>query len=205
MERCLRFYWIVFVFNLVVIGNRVYGSAENDSLGFGEVLGQNNGVVAYSNQNDSLISRQFIDTGMKWQCVEYARRWLTEVKKVSFLSVEYAFEIWDLKEGFSLETRNSVLLQHFENGLSLMPPNIGDLIIYNSNFAPITGHVAVVVAIQDTEIMIAEQNYSAQPWLENSYSRRLKLSKEEKGTNSSFYLHDSALGIIGWVRFSKQQ
>ncbi len=199
----MRLYWTVFIFNLVMIGNGMYGSTENKTLEFGEVLGQNNGVVAYSNKNERLISQEFNDTGMKWQCVEYARRWLTIVKKVSFSSVEYAFEIWDLNEGVSFDKGNSIPMQRFENGQSITPPQIGDLLIYNVSFAPITGHVAVVVDVQDTEVMIAEQNYSAQPWLEKAYSRRLSLSKEEKDINNYFSLHDWAPGIIGWVRFSK--
>lgn len=59
---------------------------------FGQYIGQNALTPAYSNGHEDHVSdtphyihigNTLIKTGMKWQCVEYARRWLIENRGIN--------------------------------------------------------------------------------------------------------------------------
>ncbi len=132
---------------------------------------------------------------MKWQCVEYARRWLIENKNITFADVRYAHSIWGLKNGQLIDANLQVPLLKFENKISDVQPEIGDLLIYSTDF-DITGHVAVVVSVNSNFITIAEQNYFNDLWDGATYSRRLLIEKDKK---NRYRIFDDAL--IGWVRF----
>ena len=70
---------------------------------FGKILGTSpSGVTAYSNCSNQCVNPepQFtneIFTGIKWQCVEYARRWLLVNKQVVYGDVDIAEDIWNLE------------------------------------------------------------------------------------------------------------
>lgn len=173
---------------------------------FGTCIGQSYQTKAYSNCNEKCVKHEmnfvFLEntnreliSGMKWQCVEYARRWLIENKNVTFADVQYAYSIWDLKSGERVDTNEEVPLFQFENNISKTPPQVGDLLIYSSKIA-ITGHVAIVAGVDDTSITIAEQNHSNDFWEGDNYSRRLLTEVDEEGR---YRISDNAL--IGWVRF----
>lgn len=180
---------------------------EQCNAAFGEFVGQAFLTKAYSNCNSNCIKYENnytmlknndkkIFTGMKWQCVEYARRWLIENKNITFADVEYAYFIWDLKQGEHINTHETLPLLRFKNSTSKQPPNIGDLLIYSTALA-VTGHVAVIVGVENDSIIIAEQNYFNRVWEAKDYSRRLMLDKNAKGY---YRIIDEAL--IGWVRFT---
>ena len=66
---------------------------RGSSLDFGEPLGSYHGVVAYSNLDDTFFSgeknfMQGLHTGYKYQCVEFARRFLLSVKACQFRAVQ---------------------------------------------------------------------------------------------------------------------
>lgn len=177
---------------------------------YGEVIGCNGKTTAYSNKDDMYVSNdshfitlhnKHLCSGMKWQCVEYARRWLMENRDISFGDVQYATDIWALSTAKHLSSNtNPLTVVHYANGLSTIKPRVGDLLIYDTSYAPVTGHVSVIVAVGTDTIKVAEQNYSSYKWKAPDYSQELKLilKKEEKG-NSHYSIEDT--GIIGWVHF----
>lgn len=182
---------------------------------YGEVLGSNHGVDAYSNCNNTCISgeesyfEEFY-SGIKGQCVEYARRWLESVKHVKFGGVESAFEIWDLSTATALY--DSEVTYPFESCLNggERPPEIGDLLIYPYAMPDFPyGHVAVIVDVNMSVgyVDIAEQNYSNESWIDpHSYARRLKL----KVKGGSYHILDEDFeahhkrsisgAIVGWKK-----
>lgn len=179
---------------------------EHCNTAFGEFIGQAFLTKAYSNCNNDCIRNENnytmvknndkkIFTGMKWQCVEYARRWLIENKNITFADVEYAYYLWDLKQGENINTHEYVPLLRFKNTASKKCPKIGDLLIYSTAIG-VTGHVAVIVGVENDSIIIAEQNYFNRAWEDKNYARRLMLDKNAKGY---YRIIDEAL--IGWVRF----
>ncbi|KAG5469921.1 hypothetical protein CUR178_02063 [Leishmania enriettii] len=149
---------------------------------FGAVLGAHDGIVAYSNCNSdsctSLLEHQIsvplppragtalatlhaktriMTTGMKWQCVEYARRyWMLRgtPTPATFDSVHGAADIWDsLTFATILSNGTKVPLLKFRNGAKLdyggSSPRAGDLLLYprdDKGEFPF-GHVAVVVGV----------------------------------------------------------
>ncbi len=173
---------------------------------YGECIGQSYLTQAYSNDNSYKVpcennfvllqdSNKKIFSGLKWQCVEYARRWLIDNKNVTFAQVKYAYNIWDLEYGKRVDTNEFIPILKFENRTSTVEPQVGDLLIYSGEIA-ITGHVAVVADVDYNSVTIAEQNYFNRPWDGIDYSRRLLLGKDEEG---QYRIFDEAL--IGWVRF----
>ena len=138
------------------------------------------GVAAYS--NDSVNSTALepyrlggIVTGLTWQCVEFARRWLLQTRGLIFADVSIASDLWnDVFHLFQVSDNKTVPLDSHPNGSHSKPVN-GDLLIYSEAFLG-TGHVAVVVG-HDSDaggIHVAEQNYFDRPW-QGDYSRAIPL------------------------------
>lgn len=133
------------------------------------------GVVAYINEESD--KKNYIDghfTGLQWQCIEYARRWLLQMKGITFGNVDNAEDLWKLT--YINET------YEFTNVIYGIPP-IGALLIYKKTKKNPFGHVAVVVNVhQNGEVDLAEQNFSKKKW-KGSYSRRINIKDPD---------------IIGW-------
>ena len=168
---------------------------------FGTVLGQDaSNVIGYSNCNDKYTGSEsnFVNedvySGLRWQCVEYSRRWLIETKQVTFQSVDIAAQIWDLSAVTKVGTTESLPFESYSNRLTSHAPEIGCLLIYNTDLAP-TGHVAVIVGIDlvSNVVLIGEQNWSNNYWLGSNYARNISLL-----TNASGYYEIQDEYLIGW-------
>jgi glutathionylspermidine amidase/synthetase len=165
---------------------------------YGVVLGSTSqGVKAYSNCQSKCVNYEPHDvkdvyTGIKWQCVEYARRWLFVNKGAVYGDVETAADIWDKIDHLThVATNKKIPLESHLNG-STNSPRVGDLLIYARAFYD-TGHVAVVFNIDHENgfIEVGEQNYNNQQWPDN-YSRKIKFINDD----GRFWLLDSYL--LGW-------
>jgi len=128
------------------------------------------GVVAYV--NDGTDKKNYVDgqfTGLQWQCVEYARRWLLQVRGITFDAVETAEDLWKLKTATSVQGTH-----RFKNSKKGIP-TVGALLIYKKTNKVPFGHVAVIVDVHENgEIDVAEQNYSLKKW--KGYSRRIHMT-----------------------------
>jgi glutathionylspermidine amidase/synthetase len=124
---------------------------------FGTIVGTFDGVPAYSNQKGQTNSddANYINgvyTGTKWQCVEYARRYLQTARGITFSNVDNAVEI----PSAEFTTLDGTNLLRKTNDLK-----VGSLVIWPKHYkynAPY-GHVAVVSKIMPNGIYVAEQNY----------------------------------------------
>jgi glutathionylspermidine amidase/synthetase len=131
-------------------------------------------------------------TGIRWQCVEYARRWLLVNKGAVYSDVDVAADIWDEIDHLTdVRTNRELPLESHLNG-SMQPPQVGDLLIYASELYG-TGHVAVVLDTdyEDGVIEVGEQNYRNEP-RPDDFARKIELVK--KGDN--YWLLDGYL--LGW-------
>lgn len=165
---------------------------------YGQVLGTSRrGVEAYSNCHSSCVVHEpsywkETYTGIKWQCVEYARRWLLVNRGMVYASVDIAADIWsDIDHLTKVSTGRKLPLESHPNG-SLQPPRVGDLLVYATDFQG-TGHVAVVIDV-DYEggfIEVAEQNYNNEPW-PGDFARRIELVNKD----DNYWLLDEHL--LGW-------
>jgi len=230
MKRIL-FCYLLFFANLSAfsIPDACKNTAEHKCItSYGEKLGENNGVEAYSNcrslcvnpepnnvSGKTLSLNKDVYSGIKWQCVEFARRWWISQKGITFGSVETANEIFDLNHAEKLNSKEKIILKK-EKNFSNIVPKVGNLIIYKKlamdSDLPY-GHVAVVVNVDTTKgyLDLAEANYNNEKWEEpNKYSRRIKLElKDNKYTlydidyskfdPSKKYNQVKADLILGWV------
>jgi len=179
---------------------------------FGTVLGLAPGdVPVYSSDYDSADDTQLPDRhayrsyldgiymGHKWQCVEFARRWLYVNKGYIFDNVAMAFDIFELSSVRVIKDNSRLPLKSFRNG-SPRHPEPGCLLIWDEGgeFAD-TGHVAIVTEVTPTGVRLVEQNVGHKRWPEGrNFSREIKAAITETG---EFWLECSYgdATILGWV------
>lgn len=179
---------------------------------FGTILGvAPGGVPAYSSDYDSVDKTELpnraafrnsvdgIFMGYKWQCVEFARRWLYRTRGWVFGDVAMAYDIFRLRSVRSIADGAELPLHAFRNG-ARRPPEPGALLIWNEGGEfVVTGHVAVVTEVAPDYVRVAEQNVDNAVWPEGrDYARELKASVAEDGS----YWVECTFGdatVLGWV------
>ncbi|BFM10041.1 bifunctional glutathionylspermidine amidase/synthase [Simiduia litorea] len=179
---------------------------------FGTLLGYAPGQVAiYSSHYPSADKREYpsraayrseldgVYMGYKWQCVEFARRWLYVNYGYVFDDVAMAYDIFDLHHVTRLADNELLPLHSFANG-SQRPPESGCLLIWREGGEfEVTGHVAVVTDVFDNCIRFAEQNVGHMKLPEHQHwSRELPLSRAADG---GVYIDSSFPNtqVLGWV------
>ena len=170
---------------------------------YGELLGKSKrGVKAYSNCNSDCVifePNKFNNTytGIKWQCVEYARRWLLINKGAVYGDVDIASDIWNKINSLTdVVSKKKIPIKNYLNG-SKQAPQVGDLLIYAKAFND-TGHVAIVIDVdlKGGIIEVGEQNYNNKVW-NGDFSRKVNLIKK----NDVYWLLDKYL--LGWKHLDK--
>ncbi|CAF0884538.1 unnamed protein product [Rotaria sordida] len=167
---------------------------------YGEIMGYaSTNVPAYSNENDTYISYESyylygVYMGIKWQCVEYARRWLLIRKGCVFKSIVGAADIWTEVDSVQrvIDGKCFPLKKH-PNGSPLPPKNESLLIYTRSGIDMPYGHVAMIVDILPDFIRVAEENYDFSYWSRN-YSREIPY----RMINGSYYVEDE-YPVFGWM------
>lgn len=155
-------------------------------------------VAAFSNGNDSYYSGEDsylrgVYMGMKWQCVEYARRWTYIRKGAVFQSVIGANNMWtELKDVERVSDKRKFPLRHHPNG-SPKPPMNESYLIYPIQKDMPYGHVAVIVEVLPHAIRIAEQNFYFYYWHAH-FAREIPLVFK----NGRYFIEDS-YDVYGWI------
>jgi glutathionylspermidine amidase/synthetase len=192
---------------------------------FGQPLGVAlGGVVAYSSHYESADPEQFptrrsyisfhndIYTGYKYQCVEFARRWLVSVAGITFGDVNMAYQIFNIP-GFVAATAegdddeaflarsNVVPAARDVNGGTQHRPVPGSLLLWHpAGYFQHTGHVAVVTAVTDAFVRVAEQNVTDRQWPEGQdYARELPVKIGADGGFTIVDSHFASTKVLGWV------
>jgi hypothetical protein len=158
-------------------------------------------VVAYSNcqsacvfESPNLLKGK-VFAGLKWQCVEFARRWLIQLRGITFGSIDVAADLWAAEDAFTnLKTGKSISVTTVVNGAKA-PPRVGDILVYGREFKK-TGHLAVVLAVdeQKKRLRVGEENYSNEKW-PGDFAREIGYAQTETG----FWVLDPYL--LGWKSF----
>lgn len=178
---------------------------------FGTLIGfAPGGVAIYSSDYSTVDKNEYPDhasfrnflgheyIGHKWQCVEFARRFLYLNYGVVFMDVGHAYQIFSLR--FLRRVLNDAILplQAFPNG-SKKSPEAGALLIWNDlgEFEH-TGHVAIITEVLKDKIRIAEQNviHTHLP-VGQQWTRELPMEVTENG----YLIHDTFddTEILGWM------
>lgn len=186
-------------------------SFVNETEPFGTLLGfAPGGVAIYSsdyttiNKNDypddisyrSYIGHEYM--GYKWQCVEFARRFLYINYGMVFTDVGMAYEIFSLRILRRVVDEALLPLQAFANG-SQKAPVAGALLIWQeSGIFKHTGHVAIITEVFADKIRIVEQNviHHRLP-VGQQWTRELRLHIND----GHYVLHDDFQDtiILGWM------
>jgi hypothetical protein len=172
---------------------------------FGKPLGvTKQKVVSFSNYGKSKNKGQpnyynNVYTGVKFQSVEFVRRWLISVYNITFESVDDAIDIFTLN--------NFILVKHpsikivIEKCINDGSTNIafGNVIIWNSQGAfNLYGSCAIVVEVKNNIIYIADQNVSNKSWNGKNYSRKLYLDNNNVLEDKEY----PDTKILGWLKYN---
>jgi surface antigen len=122
---------------------------------FGTYLGQFNTVAAYSNGSVGYYSGQRnsvngVDTGIKWQCVEFVRRYFYIMFGIS------------PNGGNALDwypNAASLGLDRYQNS-GTTPPQVGDILCKGYTQGTPYGHVAIIKRVENNRVYTAQQNVS---------------------------------------------
>ena len=170
------------------------------AIAFNKVQGvASKNVNAYSNGDGDFFSveRHYLHgifMGFKWQCVEFARRWLLMRKSSIFPPISHAADMWtNLKYVERVTDSKQFPFRLCPNG-SPHPPKADSLLIYAREDDELPfGHVAVICDVVPGCVRIAEQNYIYHNWSDD-YAREIPLEKRDDG----YYLNDTET-ILGWM------
>ncbi|CAF1281098.1 unnamed protein product [Rotaria magnacalcarata] len=176
-------------------------SEKPASIPFNKVQGiASSNVHAYSNGDDDFFSveRHYLHgifMGFKWQCVEFARRWLLMRKSCIFPPVPHAADMWnDLKYVERVTDGKRFLLKLYPNGSPHIPKRDSLLIYARNAEAEFTfGHVAVICDVVPGFIRIAEQNYIYHSWSDD-FSREVSLVIKD----DCYFIKDDD-ELCGWI------
>lgn len=212
MKRYMEFHNIEF--HSAIHQNKMnFLAAESRTIPYGDLLGACREIEAYSNGDPDRISLEWnVDSkgrvcGIKWQCVEYVRRYLHEVEGSTFHDVDSAHNIWDLDVLTNFETGAMHEFFSIKNGAAKEPPTESSLLIYPIQPNCPYGHVAVITHVKFDEksgrghVQVSEQNWTNSSWKGYDYSRLLELLRDDQGCYT--IIDDNQYSILGWKTLGK--
>jgi len=199
LNMVTQFKVILLVF-ILVIGYSYFHNTHH--VKFGDICGiAPGGIPAYSSvglyNTSNLNQHNGLYYGIKYQCVEFVRRWLIHVYGITIDEVEMAYEIFDLPYAIKIQDKTRIPWNNIQNGLSPRPVP-GSLLVWGKGgrFGE-TGHVAIVTEVSDKWIRIAEQNVDNTKWPHGrNYAR--ELSVDYDANTGNYFIHDELGIIIGW-------
>lgn len=169
-----------------------YGSAPSSEI---QGIASTN-VPAYSNHRTYSYRGNYVYgvyTGVQWQCVEFARRWLLMRKTCTFADVDIASNIWkDISYVERVTDGKKFRLITYPNGSKKVPQK-GSFLIYPRGRGMPVGHIAVITDVDKNYVYIAEQNHEFHYWSAD-YARRVPLIYKD----GSYYIDDDYT-LYGWM------
>lgn len=152
-----------------------------------------NGVISYANmpEYDQKNEKNYIGniyTGVKWQCIEFIRRYFITHYGLTFQNVKDVYDMIYIDTFYpifdSIEKRRLMFIKNNKN----IYPQKDDIIYIKNNQNIKTGHVGLVIDydILKNVIYIADQN--------NDYG----FYWQDK--NYAYLLHKNDSSIVGWGR-----
>ena len=158
--------------------------------------------------DDPTISYRKLQCGYKYQCVEFARRYLIHTYNVTFPSIPMAYQIFDLDHFLRVpfteeEEDKKVDIIKCLNGSTVCPKPYEVLIWSNAKLRP--GHVGIIIEVAENYVGVAEQNWFDHIWPEEHkhFSRKLPLRREidEATGELRYYVGDpEEVHVRGWIQ-----
>ena len=168
-------------------------------------------VPAFSNGNENHFSLTaaksaclpHVSIGPAWSSLEFVRRFILVSKGCWVPHVAMAESIWDLHAVVHSVTKQDVPLHRFPNGGG-NAPQVGDILVWRRAHDMPLGHCAIVAAVGDTSIAVAEQNMDPATKWSGQHSRELSMAV--KGPTGSGSLQGQRYEVfdddplLGWMR-----
>lgn len=154
---------------------------------FGDAMGTYGGVTAYYNPS-GYVSNEYnlnntVNTGMKWQCVEYVNRYYHQIYGMNIrISGQNAVDYYGNADQRGLDA--------YPNG-GLVAPQPGDILCLSGNTY---GHVAIIREVNASNIRVIQQNSGSADYVNFSFPRT--------GNNINGTQLGSAYTVQGWLRKS---
>jgi len=126
------------------------------------------------------------------------------IHNISFEQVQMAYQIFtsDNISFKNIWTKQSIPYTKCPNG-SAIGPVIGSILLWDKADNYLTGHVAIILNIDENYVYIGEQNWKDVKWLDN-YSRKIPIKKISTHNQNQIWLYDTDtnhfnLKILGWL------
>lgn len=188
-------YFLLILVGLIVLGTYLFKNFNlNPSYEIGQKIDSLNGVSVYYNGGVSHVgerttARNGYNLGLKFQCVEFVKRYYYErlghQMPDPFGNAEDFFDP-KVEDGRTNKLRG---LWQFTNP-SPAKPQESDLLVYSASFFNKYGHVAIVSEVFEDEIEIVQQN----PGPFGASRERYSLTQE----NGVWKIGNTR--ILGWLR-----
>ncbi|KAG5477117.1 hypothetical protein LSCM1_05459 [Leishmania martiniquensis] len=135
--------------------------------------------------------------GVKWQSVEFARRYLASRKAVWMVPMPDAEDVWREKAPFvHVQDGTPAAFTRTPNKSHGPAPAVSDIIVWARSEATPFGHVAIVTEVLPDAVRVAEQNQGFERWPKDMlYSREVPMQRNSSGT---IELVDED-PLLGWV------
>lgn len=188
----MRKFIYILIILLIVAG--VYFLFFRPKHKIGEVLDRFHGVEVYyngriSNTGDRNVAKDGYNLGMKYQCVEFVKRYYYE-----YLNHKMPETYGNAKDFFDGTVADGKMnksrdLLQYSNG-SKVQPKESDLLIFDGHAGNEYGHVAIVSKVKENEIEIVQQN----PGVNGKSRKTIGLSFK----GGKWFLEEER--ILGWLR-----
>ncbi|EKF26681.1 D-alanyl-glycyl endopeptidase-like protein [Trypanosoma cruzi marinkellei] len=213
------------VFGILYSGIHYHGSGWHDAISAksncvspygailgaaGDVFGYSNCIRSYDSKSRNNVAGQNIESGLKWDCMEFARRyWMLRGTPVpaTFDSVVGAADIWALNFVRLMDGSKTPLLK-YPNGLPRREggsaPRVGDLLIYPRQRDDFPfGHVAVIVGVTENSVLVAEQNWDNKMWPGPYHNHSREIHMLHSPINDAYNItEENDIIINGWMRYT---
>ncbi len=181
----------------IVLGTAAIFAVVNTTLfspkQVGDKIDELNGVAVYYNGPVSNVSSRSLSTtgyniGLKYQCVEFVKRYYLEYLDHEMPnSYGHAKDFYNKKLSDGTQNSERDLMQ-FSNR-SATAPKVNDILVFDSNVLNSFGHVAIISKVTAEEIEFTQQNGG--PYADT----RVNLSLEN---SSGKYVIDGNR-VLGWL------
>lgn len=163
MKNEFQTYLIIGLLILGIVGLWTFKKERvTSNLTVGQKIDSLNGVYVYYNNSIDNVSGRNTTTdgynlGLKYQCVEFVKRYYYEHLKHKMLnSFGNAKDFFDSNLRDAKYNKKRDLTQY--SNPSSSKPKIGDLLIFSGSIFNKYGHVAIISNVKDNEIEIIQQN-----------------------------------------------
>lgn len=183
----------ILIFTMVIIYILTTHCNLNMNIPRGTIVDSLNGVYVYYNggvnQNSGRNVVDGYNVGMKYQCVEFIKRYYYEHYHHKMPdSYGHAKSFFDKKISNGEMNVSRGLIQ-YKNGEGILP-QIGDIVVFDGYLFNPYGHVALISAVGDNEVEIIQQNSGYM----NISRKCLRLTKNSSG----WKIQNKR--ILGWLR-----